>query len=288
MDKPNLNNVPDSVKALMELQKRIQSLVEPFILKTEQLINNSQLGTILQNFANWEQSFLLPIANQWVKQQYQWQKALRSSLSDETIAILNALNNQSLAQTLQNIERFQSLIEPEFIKEVEQETVENVSDLANFSKDTVPIVQAVIVGDDKKTQQFTPEQIKKALIWIVVFAIPYLCTVTGYTLKDFIEMWQPTVKQTICQDYQIENAENAEIRKVRLNKGTLNVRQYPNEKGKILAELPNGELICLPNKPKGNQRWLKVNIKDDNNNIITGYVNARFTEKTTFINGEKL
>ena len=100
MDKPNLNNVPDSVKALMELQKRIQSLVEPFILKTEQLINNSQLGTILQNFANWEQSFLLPIANQWVKQQYQWQKALRSSLSDETIAILNALNNQSLAQTL--------------------------------------------------------------------------------------------------------------------------------------------------------------------------------------------
>ena len=146
------------------------------------------------------------------------------------------------------------------------------------------------VLNQQNSQQVSQKQTKQTLIWIFQFLnfLSVLSTITGYTPKDIIEMLQPSPQEIICEQYHVKNVENAEIRKVRLNKGTLNVRQYPNEKGKILAELPNGELICLPNKPKGNQRWLKVNIKDDNNNIITGYVNARFTEKITFINGKKL
>lgn len=177
-------------------------------------------------------------------------------------------------------ERFRATAsEPEQAEEILQEVENNAE-----------IMQAVLCGDEKAITTFSPAQIKQALIWIfnLLGFISTLSTITGYTFKDFIELFQPSSQEIICEQYHIKNTENSEIRKVRLNKGTLNVRQYPNEKGKILAELPNGELICLPNKPKGNQRWLKVNIKDDNNNIITGYVNARFTEKITFINGEKL
>ncbi|WP_426875826.1 SH3 domain-containing protein [Glaesserella parasuis] len=144
-------------------------------------------------------------------------------------------------------------------------------------------IEAVIVGDEQKIQQFTLAQIISVIL-IFFEVLSGISSFTGYTLKDFIES---TEKEVICQEYQIENVENAEIRKVRLTKGTLNVRQYPNDKGKVLAELPNGELLCLPNKAKGNQRWLKVQVKDEDDNLVTGYVNARYTEKITIISGQK-
>lgn len=164
---------------------------------------------------------------------------------------------------------------------------ENVEEVLQEVENNAEIMQAVLCGDEKAISTFSSEQIKQALILIfnILSFLSILSAITGYSFKD---LFQSSPQEIICEQYHAKNVENAEIRKVRLNKGTLNVRQYPNEKGKILAELPNGELICLPNKPKGNQRWLKVNIKDDNNNIITGYVNVRFTEKITFINGEKL
>lgn len=176
-------------------------------------------------------------------------------------------------------------------KASEHEKVEEVlQEVENDTAYNTEIMQAVLCGDEKAISTFSPEQTKQVLIWIFKYLsiLSFLSTITGYTPKDIVEMLQPSPEKIICEEYHIKNVENAEIRKVRLAKGTLNVRQYPNEKGKILSELPNGKLICLPNKPKGNQRWLKVNIKDDNDNIITGYVNARFTEKVTFINGEKL
>ena len=167
---------------------------------------------------------------------------------------------------------------------------EKVEEILQDVENSAEIIQAVLCGDEKVVSTFSSTQIKQASIWIFRFLslLSLLSTLAGYTFKDIVEMLLPSPQEIICRAYHIENSENAEIRKVRLNKGTLNVRQYPNEKGKILAELSNGELICLPNKHKGNQRWLKVNIKDDNDNIITGYVNAKFTEKITFINGEKL
>lgn len=163
----------------------------------------------------------------------------------------------------------------EALKEVEEATAKNAE-----------IAESVISGDDNATYKFLVEQIKQALL--VILRLLGFLSILGYTSKDFIEMLQSSSKEIICQEYGIENSENAEVRKVSLTKGTLNVRQYPNEKGKVLAELPNGEFICLPNKQKGNQRWLKVQTKDENDNLIIGYVNARFTEKVTFINGEKL
>lgn len=177
-------------------------------------------------------------------------------------AAINGFESNISAETDQN------KIE-EALKEVEEATAKNAE-----------IAESVISGDDNATHKFAAKQIYN----LIIMLLPFL----GYTVKDFIEMLQPSSKEIICREYEIENSENAEVRKVRLAKGTLNVRQYPNEKGKVLAELPNGEYICLPNKQKGNQRWLKVQTKDENDNLIIGYVNARFTEKVTFINGEKL
>ena len=197
----------------------------------------------------------------------------------------------------QELERYLTLEEREQLRQeakVAQERLramasepENVEKALQEVENNAEIMQAVLCGDEKAISTFSSEQIKQALILIfnILSFLSILSAITGYSFKD---LFQSSPQEIICEQYHAKNVENAEIRKVRLNKGTLNVRQYPNEKGKILAELPNGELICLPNKPKGNQRWLKVNIKDDNNNIITGYVNVRFTEKITFINGEKL
>lgn len=161
----------------------------------------------------------------------------------------------------------------EALKEVEEATAKNAE-----------IAESVISGDNNATSKF----LRLVKFCNIVLSLLNILSFLGYTVKDFIEMLQPSSKEIICREYEIENSENAEVRKVRLAKGTLNVRQYPNEKGKVLAELPNGEYICLPNKQKGNQRWLKVQTKDENDNLIIGYVNARFTEKVTFINGEKL
>lgn len=180
-------------------------------------------------------------------------------------AAINGFESNISAETDQN------KIE-EALKEVEEATTKNTEIVAMISK------------DDNATHKLSAEKRWNFIQNLIIMLLPFL----GYTVKDFIEMLQPSSKEIICREYEIENSENAEVRKVRLAKGTLNVRQYPNEKGKVLAELPNGELICLPNKQKGNQRWLKVQTKDENDNLIIGYVNARFTEKVTFINGEKL
>lgn len=128
-------------------------------------------------------------------------------------------------------------------------------------------------------EQAISETVKTFLVWFLRVFIPILCTITGYSVKDYIALLMPTPKELICQEYHVYNAKNAEIREVNLNKGTLLVRQYPREKGKVLAELPNGERICLVNKPKGNQRWLQVRFKDDNGQIITGYVKAGLTKR---------
>ena len=130
-----------------------------------------------------------------------------------------------------------------------------------------------------KSEQAISETVKTFLVWFLRVFIPILCTITGYSVKDYIALLMPTPKELICQEYHVYNAKNAEIREVNLNKGTLLVRQYPREKGKVLAELPNGERICLVNKPKGNQRWLQVRFKDDNGQIITGYVKAGLTKR---------
>lgn len=276
-------------------------------------LENRDIKTILQQQAQLKTLFKPPIATEikrlqalcispeiekLLKQQKVWQDQLKplllatnqyhnlfktfniSSVSKDTIAIFNKLNHQPLEESLRNIRQCYELIEPVIGAELQQEVNEPT---ASYSLDT-EVVDAVILGDEKRAIQFTPKQIISAIFAILTF-LGVICSVTGYSLKDFIE---PSEKALICQDYQITNIENAEIRRVRLTKGTLNVRQYPKEKGKILAELPNGELICLPHKPKGNQRWLKVQVLDENEKIISGYVEARFTEKIPFINGEPL
>lgn len=151
-------------------------------------------------------------------------------------------------------------------------TLESLQDILN-QPENLEILQT-----DKNWSKFNWDHVKENLKFIMEIIV-LICSITGWSLKDFITQFQPSEKEKICLEYQINNVKNAEIREVYLARGTLIVRQYPKDKGKVLAELPNGERICLANKQKGNQRWLEIHFKSENGEILTGYVAARFTRK---------
>lgn len=163
--------------------------------------------------------------------------------------------------------------DPRYKKKADEiRTLESLQDILN-QPENLEILQT-----DKNWSKFNWDHVKENLKFIMEIIV-LICTIIDLPLKDFITLFQPSEKEKICLEYQINNVENAEIREVYLARGTLIVRQYPKDKGKVLAELPNGERICLANKQKGNQRWLEIHFKSENGEILTGYVAARFTRK---------
>ena len=163
--------------------------------------------------------------------------------------------------------------DPRYKKKADEiRTLESLQDILN-QPENLEILQT-----DKNWSKFNWDHVKENLKFIMDIIV-LICSITGWSLKGFIAQFQPSEKEKICLEYQINNVKNAEIREVYLARGTLIVRQYPKDKGKVLAELPNGERICLANKQKGNQRWLEIHFKSENGEILTGYVAARFTRK---------
>ena len=64
-----------------------------------------------------------------------------------------------------------------------------------------------------KSEQAISETVKTFLVWFLRVFIPILCTITGYSVKDYIALLMPTPKELICQEYHVYNAKNAEIRR---------------------------------------------------------------------------
>lgn len=163
--------------------------------------------------------------------------------------------------------------DPRYKKKADEiRTLESLQNILN-QPENLEILQT-----DKNWSKFNWDLVKRALK-LIMNIIVMASAITGLSMTDVIKLFQSSEKEKICLEYQINNVENAEIREVYLARGTLIVRQYPKDKGKVLAELPNGERICLANKPKGNQRWLEIHFKSENGEILTGYVAARFTRK---------
>lgn len=224
----------------------------------------------LRDIANLKNLIVSPELQKLVDDGNQWRAFLPAYAEIPNLA--ESLKIQPLMQSLQHIEQIRKAFHieiPEKITQAELSTEINVA-----------LLEAVILGDEEKVNQFSFEEIKTVIVDFYVRFYPLLLTFLSFFIDT--QIFKPSDKWLFCRKYQVENADCAEPREVHLPEGTLNVYQRDNAESDVIAVLPNGSQVCLPYIPKGSAKWIKVHALDDEQNIVVGYVEAKYTKRTYF------